>query len=345
MVTKAQLARMRRNTRASRTSKVSATTRQRARKGLLRAARGIKASQRRAIKSTALAAAKSVLADAGPLKYFNVEGAGRRNPQQIQTGSSMYCEAWAVGHNRDLLNNNNYQYGTASLGKASFGKVYLEGAGTGLEHPDNNLEGRCAYPSKCTTRMVIVRDWNDQTDQTVYSYLPWFYRVIRVRPKWQGSGFPDQFPNPTNDLFIKPEVGSKCGVSTTGFDSKHLMFCDINTKRYTVLNDLQFMLSPPANTSDLGVVGAMKGTAANQNQSFKIIEFNHDIGKKLTYNTDPVEQPEDHDSKTHPKTGFKQEFILIHACLIDSNAAAVSAASNWHVEAQFQGTFREVGSI
>lgn len=345
MVTKAQLARMKRNSAAvRRTSTITGTTRARARRGLLKAARGIRASQRRAIKNTALAAAKSVLADASPLKFFNVAGAGTVTPQQIQTGASMYCEGFAVGHNRDLASGSLYQYGTGTMRKGEIGRVYVEGAGSGLEHPDNNLEGRSLYPSKCSTKMCITRDWTDEATESVHSYLPWFYRVIRVRPKWQGSGYPDQYPNPTLDLFIKPEVGSKCGVSTTGFDNNHLMFCDINTKQYTVLNDMKFTLSPPADTAS-ALVGAAKTSAANQNQSYKFMQFDHDIGKKLTYNTDSVEQPEDHDARSHPKTGFKQEFILVHACFIDANSQSEASAGDWHTEVSYQGTFREIGSI
>jgi hypothetical protein len=112
--------------------------------------------------------------------------------------------------------------------------------------------GKSVTPVSCKTRWRINRDYariGEQLSATPPDFFaslaencPVVCRMVRVCPKLQ-SGTNTQI-SPADDLF-QDTYGRKVGVNAAGFDQAEMLFYKVNTRRYTVIEDKQFVIRPP----------------------------------------------------------------------------------------------------
>ena len=135
--------------------------------------------------------------------------------------------------------------------------------------------GKSITPVSCKTRWRINRDYarmlpaHEQAPPDFFSALaencPVVCRMIRVSPKLQSGT--NTVISPADDLF-QDTYGRKVGVNTDGFDQAEMLFYKVNTRRYTVIEDKQFVIRPPLTLQyqvGLEVPGSTKYTALVNN--------------------------------------------------------------------------------
>lgn len=141
------------------------------------------------------------------------------------------------------------------------------------------------------------------------------FRVVffKFRPRRAGEAY-----NPANDFFVA-EDGSNKGISTSNMIGSDQMLYMINTKRYDVLHQQQFSLSPPiqafwnASTSNKTYSAMVQGKHPSERIINKKITFN----KPLFFSNSGLSVP----------TGNNDVYIAI----ISTSADKQFAADNWNV--------------
>ena len=123
--------------------------------------------------------------------------------------------------------------------------------------PDSDLRmfaplGKSVTPVSCKTRWRINRDLSRVPEQltadppatfaALAENCPVVCRMVRVSPKLQSGT--NTIISPADDLF-QDTYGRKVGVNTDGFDQAEMLFYKVNTRRYTVIEDKQFVIRPP----------------------------------------------------------------------------------------------------
>lgn len=114
--------------------------------------------------------------------------------------------------------------------------------------------GKKITPVSCKTRWRINREYAriDPTHNTVGGVpdfpaslaenCPVVCRLIRVTPKLQSGT--DTVISPADDLMMDT-YGRATGVDDDNFDQAEMLFYRVNTRRYTVIEDKQFVLRNP----------------------------------------------------------------------------------------------------
>ena len=200
-------------------------------------------------------------------------------------------------------------------------------------------EGRKCAPAFAQTHLRIHRECvNTNSDDKAEMAVPYYYRVIRVIPKKQK--FTDIELDPQLDLF-QDNYGEAYGIYSGGdaytptFARFELMTSKINTRRYTVLDDIKFQLMPPTSTSngfdnfDGRLVSTMNGNGA------KLITFNHKKPKTLYYDGNYQET-----SGTQPLTNNNQEMIFVHGCMLGTDSPNINMQHK--IDVKVVSSFRDL---
>ncbi len=114
--------------------------------------------------------------------------------------------------------------------------------------------GKKITPVSCKTRWRINREYaridpatNSETTvpdfpASLAENCPVVCRLVRVTPKLQSGT--DTVISPADDLF-QDEYGRATGVDDGDFDQAEMLFYRVNTRRYSVIEDKQFVLRSP----------------------------------------------------------------------------------------------------
>lgn len=179
-------------------------------------------------------------------------------------------------------------------------------------------EGRKTSPAYNQTTLRIFRtSVNTNSDDKAKMANPYLYRVIRVKPR--KNKFTDVEFDPQLDLFVD-DFNEAYGIYSGGneyrtiFNQFQLITAKLNTRRYEVLNDMQFTLyAPTVTTNGWEGSGTFNGRAVTDigKPSAKIIKLNHKTPKVLHYDGKYQDL-----SSCQPLSGNSEELIFIHATMI-----------------------------
>lgn len=203
-------------------------------------------------------------------------------------------------------------------------------------------DGRKVAPSFTQTKIRIFRESvNTNSDDKAKMANPYYYRVIRVKPK--KLRFTDVDFDPNLDLFLD-NYGEAYGIYSGGdgyvpqFQRWELMTSKINSRRYEVMDDIGFTLMPPTTTSNgwegSGTFNGRAVTEASRG-SDKIITFNHKAPKTLYY-----DGKYELISSCQPLAGNSEELVFIHGCMIGDDAPNINMQHK--VDIKVVSTFKDI---
>jgi len=208
------------------------------------------------------------------------------------------------------------------------GRVFAAGDANGYA-----MEGSYTSPSLNITTFNLQRLIVDTLGSEVQSSIttPYFVRVVRVMPRPIKSSRSEM--DPQVDLFLD-QYSQEIGVSNANFKQYELQMLKVNTKKYKLIQDFNFVLNPPLVYNELDIGGGSYQVSQIHTNCRRQMTFKHDIGKKLFYESPRL--------NSNPTDGFHNEFMLFHVIPLGSeNATAVSPA-DIRIAAKPVGTFKDV---
>lgn len=336
---------------------------------LMRGQSSVKAKPKKAMPKTIAAVAKSglnklekkqvsaIIKKKAESKYFKTgvitPAQGLKLQTNVADSSQIEVLGLAVGkHEQEQVIGT---YGYASVGGAASTNISLnvfrtfQGAtinvdGTITAGDEQKFasfipEGRKVSPSFTQTKIRIHRQSiNTNSDDKAEMSVPYYYRVIRVKPK--KNKYTDVDFDPNLDLF-QDNFGEAYGIYSGGdayrntFSRFELMSSKINSRRYEVMNDMHFVLLPPTSTSN-GFEN-FDGRLVSQisRGSDKMITFNHKAPKMLYYDGKYNET-----DSCQPLAGNNEELIFIHGCFLGSDSPNINMQHK--VDIKVVSTFKDV---
>lgn len=300
---------------------------------------------------------KAIINRKAESKYFKTALFASPEGMKLQTNvadeSHIECKAFVGGY--ATMEGVASTYGFASVGGAQASitplnlfrtfqatTVNVDGTVTAGDEQKYEVfipEGRKCSPTFCQTKMRIFRDTvNTNSDDKAEMSVPYYYRVIRVIPKRQK--FTDTEIDPQTDLFLD-NFGEGIGIYSSGdaytpaFQRFELMSSKINTRRYTVLDDIKFQLLPPTSTSNgFDEFDGRLVSTINQ-RGAKMITFNHRKPKTLYYDGNYQET-----TGTQPLTNNSQELIFVHACMLGTDSPNINLQTK--VDVKVVSMFKDI---
>lgn len=245
------------------------------------------------------------------------------------TYTQMYVIGFAAG--QASVAGTTLQYGMGSMESIQHGRVHPDG------HVDNQqLKGEFCRPDITSTTFDIQRvvENSDISNGLARGQVPYMVRMIRVYVKpLKGSSVAVE---PKNDLFFN-QANQETGIHVDGFEHYDLLFNKVNTRKYTVKQDIKFMLTPPLTHTEV----ASGSTLANSSElvgnisrgCHKSITCKHNLGSKFFYEN-PL-------TRSFPTDGFKNEFIFFHVIPIGVQNDGNVIPSTIRIAARAISTFKD----
>jgi len=186
-------------------------------------------------------------------------------------------------------------------------------------------DGKNVTPVSCKSRWRINRSYTSLPETAEVSgatdfppglgnTLPVICRMIRITPK--GAKGTETELDPDTDAF-QDEYGRKTGISADSFDSAELLFYKINTRRYHVIEDRNFILKTPVtvnytatrlnNSNDMRYTPIISNTNGNCE---KMLTSYHQLSERkggTCYYSDPFASSTD-----NATSGMRREYTLWH---------------------------------
>jgi hypothetical protein len=207
------------------------------------------------------------------------------------------------------------------------GRVFAAGDANGYA-----MEGSYTSPSLNITTFNLQRVIVDSLSETLAATsTPYFVRVVRVMPRPIKSSRSEM--DPQVDLFLD-QFSQEIGVSNGNFRQYELQMLKVNTKKYKLIQDFDFVMNPPITYNQLDIGGGTYQVSTVNSGSRKQMTFKHNIGKKLFYEAPRL--------NSNPSDGFHNEFILFHVIPLGSENAAGISPDDIKIAAKAVGTFKDV---
>lgn len=295
------------------------------------------------VKRTKAIAKRTVLSMA-ETKYFNVT----KNPATGSSilpgsastaggGTGIFVRGYAVGNGQNVPTSSDMlTYGYAGTNPSNvlplqMNRVFRTPTDQ-LKKP-YDLDGKTCRPSTSICDWILQRRYVDTTSGG--QALPYFIRVIRIKPK--ASKYVNQNPDPQNDLFLD-QYGNPTGVNNTSFQKEQLQCYALNRRRYTVLQDAKMILSAPSNSSlydksDTTANDTFQCTPAIPGQ--RKLTTRHKLPKVLYFRAE---------NEDFPIAG-SNEFVLFHFTLIGGqDGPTVTEQNANHIDIFYKpvSTFKEL---
>lgn len=259
-------------------------------------------------------------------KYFDAEHTldGQQLKQQQSTDDALvWVRAFAVGNGKVDGVNANYGWQNSTTERVVTAQHMvrtfpstLSGSPADTYLP-NIPDGKEVMPSMCQTIYRVYRDKVNlaAVGTSMAMAAPYRVRMIRVLPK--RTKFSNTTYTPKEDLFLNT-FGVAYGINSgnNGFQEKFgqmaMMTAKVNTRKYRLLQDVQFTLNCPAinNADDLNCF-------QTEASSEKLIKVNHVQPTKLRY--DGLYTTE---SNREPITGQSGELIFFHVCILGNDGSS-----------------------
>lgn len=270
-------------------------------------------------------------------KFFKVsQQLMNQYPAAVATGAAMYCYGYCTGPNpvANAVDTGSTQldYGRGGLVPLNHGRVSMESASSGTAGFNEDLiqmrpDGAEVRPLFAKTKITIERTNVNLNASNPRELNPMLVRVVRLQVKNVRNGMNACYPN--KDAF-RDTWNRETGVGVSGWNKQMMMHYQPNSDKYKVLDDFQFTLECPimytgetlvptmSNQQDPGVVNFSRGAG----QSFKTLNFTHDLGEKLTYD---LRNDVGGNKVCPPDSGMNQEYILFHMQYIGDDPAETLA--------------------
>ncbi len=253
-------------------------------------------------------------------KFFNstpMNDLREIDPHAIQTGANMYCLGFATNTNlirTASANATTIKYGSnTAMRPLHLARLFSE-TETDANLASYQLVGEECKVSFAKSKWLIERTAVDTTpgvgEQTLDA-LPMMVRLIRVRPKALKGSF--VWPNPEEDLFLD-QYSQNIGIKRVGFKKDDLALLKVNNRRYSVIQDTTFTLTPPLTTSTFDIANGNTQVSNVSTNSKRSLNMKHNIGKKFRYNRAGLDQENNYPNS--PSMGFVPEYILFHFQLL-----------------------------
>ena len=247
------------------------------------------------------------------------------------TGDVSEVAVWGftTGYNRQSNPNDNeiirYGQSTVDASDISMTSLNLNRVFVGDE-AETKLRAFSVVGQKIKTSYNEV-DWMfDYVAQNVTSDptrgLAYRLRVIRVVPNVLKGSY--QQIDPQNDLFLdqyNQEFGIQTGVDTSSpkFTKQQFHMAKVNKRLYSVKCDKFLTIRPSStyNTQAEDTTGPPYQVTNLSSTGLLTWKTQHNIGKDLFY---PTAATSDSTGSQYPESGFRPEYVLIHAIALGDDA-------------------------
>jgi hypothetical protein len=207
----------------------------------------------------------------------------------------------------------------------------------GTEYDGFIPDGKIVEPAMARCIWRIHRNIVDTGDaEDLRTASPYVCRFLRVKPR--NTKFSDTDYTPSLDLF-QNNFGIAYGIDSPD-DANHqknfglfeMMTSKVNTRKYKVVQDLQFQLQAPNVNTQLGT--DLIATETNTNHQ-KVWATNHDMPKKLYY-----EGTYDTTDTRQPLSGQSPELIFFHVGVVGTTTKDIGL--DVEIDCKPISTFRDI---
>ena len=180
-------------------------------------------------------------------------------------------------------------------------------------------DGKYVSPSLCKCVWRIHRSMVDDLDADgVKDSNPYLVRMIRVKPratKYSGATIVPSVDLFTNNYGVAYGIDSDSDEYQKNFGPFEMMTSKVNSRKYEVIQDVQFQLEPPTTSTVLNM-DYITSTVGARNQ--KLITTVHQQPKKLYY-----AGSFDSATTSQPSSPQSNELVFFHACVLGTNTKSL----------------------